>query len=187
MFDLEAEYISRKLRGCRNILSIGCGTGDVEGLLMDRGFRITGLDSSAEMIGKSRDAMGKVVGNAESLPFPGGCFDAVISVASLQFIDHYEMALKQACHVMKKDGRIVLMMINPLSVFFKDRASRRDSYFRRIVTEDPLRIAAEVRRLFAVELEFFLRIEGEEVSPGPAAPENAAILVAGGMKKDEIR
>jgi len=46
VFRMEADYLLRRLEGCVDILSVGCGPAFVEGALSERGFRVTGLDIS---------------------------------------------------------------------------------------------------------------------------------------------
>lgn len=183
---MEVDILAQKLSGCSDVLSVGCGSGEIETLLSRRGYRIVGVDRSPEMIGSCPVTLERVIGDAAALPFPSGSFDGVIFVASLEFMTLTAPALEQAYAVLKADGRLILMMLNPLSEFYQRRIRRMDSYFRRIVCEDPLRIAADAGRLVALRQSYVLAIEGEEVFPGPAAPDTAALLVVEGEKKNGI-
>jgi hypothetical protein len=55
-----------------------------------------GLDVSAETLDGAPDGLRAVVGRAEELSFPDHAFDAVIFVASLQFVDDYRQAVAEA-------------------------------------------------------------------------------------------
>jgi SAM-dependent methyltransferase len=67
--------------GARN-LDLACGTGQLAGLLAERGFRVTGLDSSFEMLALARTRAPRVdFVQADARSFVlAGRFDAVISV-----------------------------------------------------------------------------------------------------------
>jgi 2-polyprenyl-3-methyl-5-hydroxy-6-metoxy-1,4-benzoquinol methylase len=43
VFQLELEYLTRQLKGCRDILSVGCGPAIIEGGLARLGLDVTGL------------------------------------------------------------------------------------------------------------------------------------------------
>lgn len=63
------------------VLDVCCGTGYLAGMLVERGFRVTGIDASAEMIGHAqRNVAGAefVVGDAGETRAPGE-FDAAVS------------------------------------------------------------------------------------------------------------
>jgi SAM-dependent methyltransferase len=69
---------------CQRVLSLGCGTGRLEGALSEQGFLITGVDVSERMLARARqrDVRGNyVAASMEALPpdLPGAPFGAVIS------------------------------------------------------------------------------------------------------------
>jgi SAM-dependent methyltransferase len=68
----------------QRVLSLGCGTGRLEGALSEQGFLITGVDVSEPMLARARqrDVRGYyVAASMEALPpdLPGAPFGAVIS------------------------------------------------------------------------------------------------------------
>jgi ubiquinone/menaquinone biosynthesis C-methylase UbiE len=95
VFQLELEYLIEHLEGCRDVLSVGCGPAIIEGALAERGFNVTGLDVSQEALNCAPDKVRTVVARAEDMSFPESSFDAVIYVASLQFVDDYRKALRE--------------------------------------------------------------------------------------------
>jgi ubiquinone/menaquinone biosynthesis C-methylase UbiE len=78
------------LSGCSNIIDVGCGTGALCAAFSRRGFKMTGVDSSAGMLEVASSKAGNEgtefirASVLEGLPFEDGAFDA--SVAS--FVAH---------------------------------------------------------------------------------------------------
>src|SRR4051812_33262513 len=64
-----------------HILDLCCGTGRVSAGLLERGFRVTGVDASESMIALARrnaPAADFIVGDLRALSLPGQ-FDAIVS------------------------------------------------------------------------------------------------------------
>lgn len=77
---LEKLFFSKVARGSR-VLDVCCGSGHVTQELVRRGYRVTGVDSSAELIALARNSLPGVefeVQDARALRFKGR-FDAAIS------------------------------------------------------------------------------------------------------------
>jgi SAM-dependent methyltransferase len=72
----EAELVASALPASASILELGCGTGRVTHELVDRGFRVTALDESAEMLEHVRGAE-TVHARIEELDL-GRTFDCVL-------------------------------------------------------------------------------------------------------------
>jgi ubiquinone/menaquinone biosynthesis C-methylase UbiE len=121
------------------------------------------LDISKEVLDRAPDPVRTVVGSAESMDFALQSFDAVIYVASIQFIEHYEEAIKQSAHVLRSGGRILMMLLNPESGFFRERKMVPNSYVNKIRHRNLQEIEAEVAKYFSVGTEYFLGIEGTRV------------------------
>jgi ubiquinone/menaquinone biosynthesis C-methylase UbiE len=95
-FAVAAERMSEVGRVCvesvgvepgMKVLDVGCGTGNATIPAAQLGARVTGLDSSADLLAVAReraaDAMVEVdwiVGDPTALPFEDGSFDRVISM-----------------------------------------------------------------------------------------------------------
>ena len=163
IFQFETEYIIERLQGCRDILSVGCGPAIIEGRLSEHGFNVTGLDISAEALKCAPDSIRKFAGSAESMPFAESSFDAVIYVASLQFIGDYRKALRQTLNVLRPNGRIILMLLNPDSDFFKDRLREPDSYVNLIKHKSLSNIENVVEEFYTVQTEYILGVEGDRI------------------------
>ena len=66
----------------RSLLEVGCGTGNYSRAFADAGFRVVGIDTSAEMLGRAAQKIpGRMgVAVARHLPFPNRSFDCVVTV-----------------------------------------------------------------------------------------------------------
>ena len=87
VFRAELDYLLQHLEGSREVLSVGCGPAIIESALSELGFLVTGLDVSQEALACAPDHVRTIAGRAEDMDFPKSTFDAVIYVASLQFIE----------------------------------------------------------------------------------------------------
>jgi SAM-dependent methyltransferase len=182
VFQVEREYLVRHLQGTTDVLSVGCGPAIIEGGLSERGFRVTGLDISREALACAPDHVRKIVGRAEDMDFPASSFDAVIYVASLQFIEDYRKAIEKTAHVLRPNGKVIVMLLNPESAFFKERVRNPASYVTRIRHTNLPEIEAAIADCFCVETEYFLGVRGGEVftSHDPAV---AALFIIRGVRK----
>jgi ubiquinone/menaquinone biosynthesis C-methylase UbiE len=97
------------------------------------------------------------------MPFAESSFDAVIYVASLQFIGDYRKALRQTLNVLRPNGRIILMLLNPDSDFFKDRLREPDSYINLMKHKSLSNIENVVREYYTVQTEYILGVKGDRI------------------------
>ena len=81
---------------------------------------------------KKRSDKAFVLGNAEHLEFKDSTFDAVFTVTTLEFIDNYQKAIEEMARVTKAGGKVLAMMLNPKSKYFREEIEKPDDYFRRI-------------------------------------------------------
>ncbi len=97
------------------ILDLATGTGWTSRSLARRGAKVTGADIAADLV-TAATARAKAeglaieyrVGDAESLPFADGAFDAVISTCGVMFASRPEAAAAELARVCRKGGRIAL-------------------------------------------------------------------------------
>jgi len=186
VFRAELEYLARRLKGCRDILSVGCGPAIMEAGLNERGFRVTGLDVSEEALKMAPDGVRTVVGKAEEMDFPPAAFDAAIYVASLQFIERYEKALRRTAHALRPGGRLIAMLLNPASAFYREKAADPASYVSNIRHKDLEEIKRNVGRYFEFHTEYFLGIRGKDVFES-GDPSAASLLVIVGSRPRSYR
>ena len=98
------------------VLDMACGTGDLTKSMARRGWQVTGLDISAEMmeIGKEKCAGLEpkptfVLGSAEAIPFPDATFDAVTIAFGLRNFDHRAQCLQEIRRVLKPGGTLAVL------------------------------------------------------------------------------
>lgn len=185
VFEAEADYILKELKGAEDILSVGCGPAIIERALSEHSFNVTGLDISREALDQAPDNIRTVAGSAENMDFPDRCFDAVIYVASLQFIDKYKEALKQTARVLRSGGKLLAMLLNPRSRFFQAKTKDPTSYVNRIKHTDLASLERAITEYFSVQTEYFLGIQGREIF-NTLDPNLAALYVIKGKNRQQI-
>ena len=183
IFEAELAYTLRELKGTKDVLSVGCGPAIIETGLAEHGFNVTGLDVSKEALDQAQDSVRTVAGSAENMDFAESSFDAVICVASLQFIENYQEAIRQAVRVLRPDGRLLAMLLNPESDFFNEKTKNPASYINRIKHADLNEIERAIAKYFYIQTEFFLGIKGQEIFES-RNPILASLYVIKGKKKD---
>lgn len=179
IFRFEVDYPVSQLQGCRNVLSVGCGPAIIEGGLNEHGFHVTGLDVSQEALQCAPDAVRTVIGRAEDMPFPGSSFDAVIFVASLQFIDDYRKAVQKSATVLRPKGKIIVMLLNPKSVFYKKRVKNPDSYMSLIRHRSLEQIQQTIIEYFTIRSEYMLGVSGEKIFASKDPKKTALYTIIG--------
>jgi ubiquinone/menaquinone biosynthesis C-methylase UbiE len=181
----EAEYLLRHLEGCKDVLSVGCGPAIIEGALSERGIRVTGLDISREALRHAPHGVRTVLASAEDMPFPDSSFDAVIYVVSLQFIEDYRKAMRETFRVLRPDGRLIGMLLNPESAFFKEKRRDPRSYVHGIKHAGTKDIEDAITRKFSVHTEYFLGAKAGAASEERDADEMLLYIVAGTKRPAE--
>jgi ubiquinone/menaquinone biosynthesis C-methylase UbiE len=182
VFKKEASYISKRLKGCRSVLSVGCGPAVIEKELQAKGFDVIGLDVSKEALESAPDSVRRVVGSAERMEFESNSFDAVIYVASLQFISDYEKAVQEAARVLKQDGKLIVMLLNPASKFFNAKTREADSYVNKIKHFSLAPIEESIGKSFAhIKTGYCLGVSGKKVFES-RNPNLAALYLVEGTK-----
>ena len=120
-------------------LDFGCGTGEFCARLHAMGFRVTGADTSEEMleIARRRRPHGIEFSSGRAEDMAAGAFDLVAAIMVLQFLEDAESALAQLDRLLRPGGLIALAVFNPQFVknllnagvvfrdFDSDKAPRR--------------------------------------------------------------
>jgi SAM-dependent methyltransferase len=96
-------------------LDLGCGTGGVALAAARTGADVTGLDISADQLEKARAAAADAglsvrfdEGDAQSLPYPDGAFDAVASVFGMIFAPDHGRAAAELTRVCRPGARFAI-------------------------------------------------------------------------------
>jgi len=96
------------------VLDVGCGTGvlarEASSRVGSRGS-VAGLDANPGMLAVAARLSPGIEwqqGTAESLPFPDGSFDAVVSQIALMFFQDPHTALREMMRVLRPQGRLAV-------------------------------------------------------------------------------
>jgi ubiquinone/menaquinone biosynthesis C-methylase UbiE len=108
----------------------------------------------------------------------------VIYVASLQFIDNYKKAVEETARILKPHGKLLVMLLNPQSEFFREKTKYPDSYVNRIRHTDLNEIEKFITEYFSIQTEYFLGIKGQNIFE-TMNPYLASLYVIKGIKKNE--
>lgn len=101
--------ISQLLRSDKNVLSIGCGSGELESALAKTGRNVTGMDICYELLERARKRGLKnlVQADALKLPFISSLFDLVVFPESIGYFS-VDQGLPGVSRVLKQHGRILI-------------------------------------------------------------------------------
>lgn len=112
------ELVTRLLGEPRgSLLDVGCGTGSYSAALAERGWEVTGIDVSADMLRRA-EAKGvrTVHADATSLPFEDSSFDAAVSIFTSTDVDDLEAVLREIVRVLHPGALLVYMAVHPCFV-----------------------------------------------------------------------
>jgi SAM-dependent methyltransferase len=118
----EAErFVARiGLESGARVLDIACGTGNVTIPLARRGALVTGLDMMPHLLEEARArAAGEGLrirfdeGFAETLPYPDGSFDMLVSMFGIMFSPLPESVASEMARVLRPGGRLALASWTP--------------------------------------------------------------------------
>jgi len=97
------------------ILDLATGTGWTSRSVAKRGAKVVGVDLGSDLVAAASERANAEgldieyrVGDAESLPFADGEFDAVISTCGVMFATRPEAAAAELARVCRRSGRIAL-------------------------------------------------------------------------------
>lgn len=113
------KHLVRHLRGTgvRNVLDLACGTGDLTIELARKGYNVTGLDITRQMLEiagkKYRKAMGKepslVLASACETPFSNCTFDAATISFGIRNFSNRPQCLAEIHRVLRPDGILAIL------------------------------------------------------------------------------
>jgi len=107
--------------GPGDALDAGMGAGRLLAELAQRGWAVSGIDASREMVAAARSRLPEaasrlVQGKIESLPFADASFDAVVATGVLEYSE-LERALRELARVLRPSGLAVLSYPNPGNLY----------------------------------------------------------------------
>lgn len=132
-----ASVIERTGRGgC--VLDIGSGTGILSQFAckIRRDLRYTVIDPAPGMLRFAPDFAKKVIGMAETLPFPSRSFDVILTGDAFHHFKDPDGALQEMRRVIKDDGVLMIFEIDPGSclgavITRGEKIFREPAHFRR--------------------------------------------------------
>jgi demethylmenaquinone methyltransferase / 2-methoxy-6-polyprenyl-1,4-benzoquinol methylase len=93
-----------------HVLDVATGTGLVAAELLRRGFTVTGVDQSPEMLAVANRRFGGgvelVEASADSLPFPNGSFDHLTFTYLLRYVENPAETLAELARVVRPGGLV---------------------------------------------------------------------------------
>jgi SAM-dependent methyltransferase len=102
------------------ILDVATGTGWTSRVVARRRAIVTGVDIASGLLDAARERaraegllIGYRLGDAESLPFDDGEFDAVVSTCGVMFATRQEAAAAELARVCRKGGRLAITTWTP--------------------------------------------------------------------------
>jgi demethylmenaquinone methyltransferase/2-methoxy-6-polyprenyl-1,4-benzoquinol methylase len=105
--------VDRLPRDGGHVLDVATGTGLVAEALRTRGFRVTGLDQSPEMLARARrrfgDSVELVEGTADELPFADASFDHLTFTYLLRYVDDPAATLAELARVVRPGGTVAML------------------------------------------------------------------------------
>ena len=105
--------VDRLPRDGGRVLDVATGTGLVAQELLARGFGVTGLDQSPEMLTRARERFdGRVElveGSADELPFGDASFDHLTFTYLLRYVDDPAATLAELARVIRPGGTIAML------------------------------------------------------------------------------
>jgi demethylmenaquinone methyltransferase/2-methoxy-6-polyprenyl-1,4-benzoquinol methylase len=105
--------VSRLPQDGGQVLDVATGTGLVAEALLARGFRVTGLDQSPEMLAAARRRFAGrvelVEASAEAMPFPDASFDHLTFTYLLRYVDDPAATLRELSRVVRPGGTVAMV------------------------------------------------------------------------------
>ena len=174
VMDREAAYVKQHVGTDDRILDIGCGIGSLEERFTD--YEITGLDRAGEMVrtARRRAPASFLQGDARALPIRTDAVDAVVAVATLEFIPRIDAVLEDVTRVLRPDGTFVGLLLNTRSAYVQADLQRDGSYFQQLVHRDTDELIDRIRDHVDGTTEYVLGIEDESVVES-SDPSTAAV------------
>ncbi len=117
----------------KTVLEIGCGTGHWSRYFSDKGFDVTGVDISEEMIKianlKNISNCRFLIADGTSLPFMDNSFDAAAAITSIEFSERPEKIVSEMSRCVKPGGRLFFGVLNRLCRYNQKKAGLTESIY----------------------------------------------------------
>jgi SAM-dependent methyltransferase len=153
-----AEYVPL-FAGCRDVIDLGCGRGELLDLFREKGIGARGVDTNAAMVQACR-ARGLHADQADALRHLGGLPDASLGgLIAIQVVEHLDpgyllRVIETAFHKLRPGAPLVFETINPACwvAFFESYI--RDITHRWPLHPDTLRYLVQAHGFSSVDVQF---------------------------------
>ncbi len=130
--------------GCRRVLEVGCGAGQLGRLLRSRGHTVAGVELIPNQAELARGHLNHVVTadvETDDLPFAAGSFDAIIFADVLEHLIDPWRVLRESTDLLSPGGRVIASIPNVqnLDVLWRLLRGRWDYRERGILDRGHLR------------------------------------------------
>jgi len=119
--------------GGKQLLEIGCGTGHWSRYFGEKGFEVTGIDVSEEMIKtanrKNIPHCHFQVADAHSLSFFDNSFDIAVAITTLEFSENPEKIISEMARCVKPKGKLLFGVLNSLSAYNQKRRNNTEGVY----------------------------------------------------------
>jgi len=115
------------------LLDVGCGTGYHLHRYRDRGFVISGVDGSADMLKEAAQANPGIEfkqADVEKLPYPDASFDLVLCVEVYRYLPSIDACTREIARVLKPGGLALVTAAPPLQASLYPLVNRITSAMR---------------------------------------------------------
>lgn len=100
-----------------SLLDVGCGTGSYAAALDERGWDVTGVDVSEDMLRRAAEkGVRTVQADASTLPFEDASFDAAVSVFTNTDVDDLAGVAREIVRVLRPGAPLVYVAVHPAFV-----------------------------------------------------------------------
>lgn len=122
-------FIEKHLDTGLRIVDAGCGDGYGSFKLWQKGYQVTGLDLSEEMVRMAKrrpekDGLAFIRGSLDQMPFASGSFDMAVAINSLEWTEDPAKVMAEFKRVLKPSSKICVALLGPTA------APRQNSYPR---------------------------------------------------------
>lgn len=140
--------LDRRTFAAAKALDLGFGDGRNMPLLYDLGFKVHGVEISAEICHLTRARMEKlgvaaelVVGSNSQIPYPDQSFDLVLACHSCYYVlpgQTFDDNLREIARVLRAGGRFIFSLAKTDSYILTDAENLGEGLYR--ITHDPYRL-----------------------------------------------
>lgn len=127
VFELELNLLLKAVEPemDKTLLDVGIGTGFFATHLRSYGLVVKGIDPSEKMLEVAKKRGFEVkIGSGENIPFENESFDIVLAMTSMEFSKDPKKFLSEMVRVAKIEGKIVIAVLNILSLYGLSRRLR---------------------------------------------------------------